>query len=191
MMMFLLFLFGTWKYMPRSGRLFHSCASWFQMSLTLMCPCHAKAQPSLWPLTPSSAPLVLVNDGFPKRGCLNISAMLDGSDLVRPGQMLIHAPRMLFHMDQGALFSLGATNIQLMSGVHGPFPCTSSLVWSAWCLISSFHGSPPGASPLTKSFTNRASNCVLGSMMPRLPLEIGKVRVSHFTLARAGVALPP
>jgi hypothetical protein len=27
--------------------------------------------------------------------------MLNGSDLVRPGRMLIHAPRMLFHMEQG------------------------------------------------------------------------------------------
>ncbi|CAK9208156.1 unnamed protein product [Sphagnum troendelagicum] len=86
--------------------------------------------------------------------------MLDGSDLVKPGRMLIHAPRMLFHMEQGALFSLGAANIQLMSSVHGPFPCTGSLVWSAWCLISSFHGSPPGASPLTKSFASRASDCL-------------------------------
>jgi hypothetical protein len=64
-----------------------------------------------WPLTPSGASLVLVNDGLPKRGCLSISAILEKSDLVRPGRTLIHTPRMFFHMEQGALLSLGAAKI--------------------------------------------------------------------------------
>ncbi len=42
-----------------------------------------------------------------------------------------------------------------------------------------------------RSFARKALDCVLGSMMPRPPLEIGRMSVSHFTFAWAGVALPP
>ncbi|CAK9212756.1 unnamed protein product [Sphagnum troendelagicum] len=41
------------------------------------------------------------------------------------------------------------------------------------------------------SFASRASDYVLGSMIPRPPLEIGRESMSHFTLALADVALPP
>ncbi len=57
--------------------------------------------------------------------------------------------------------------------------------------MSSFHGSPPGASPLTNSLARRASDWVLGSMIPRPPWVVGSVNVSHFTLARVGASLPP
>jgi hypothetical protein len=140
---------------------------------------------------PSGALLALVNDGLPKRGYLSISTILNGSNLIKPGRTLIHAPRMFFHMEQGALLNLGVANIQLISGVLWPLPCTSSLVWSAWFLINFFHSYPPGANPLIKSFASKASDYILGSMMPRPPLEIGWMSVSHFTFARAGVALPP
>jgi hypothetical protein len=111
--------------------------------------------------------------------------------LARRGRMLIQAPRMLFHIEQGALFSLGVAKIQWMSVVSGPFPWAGSLVWSAWCLINSFQGSPPGARPLTRSFARKASDCDLGSIMPSPPLAMGRVRVSHFTLARVGATFPP
>jgi hypothetical protein len=100
-MMSLEALLEAWKCILRSERFFQSWASWFQRSLTLVCPERAKAHPSLWLFTPSGSPLVLVKDGFPKRGYLSISALLVGSSLVRPGRTLIHAPRMLFHMEQG------------------------------------------------------------------------------------------
>jgi len=127
-MMSLEALLEAWKCILTSERFFRSWASWFQRSLTLVCPKRAKAHLSLWLLTTSDSPLVLVKDGFPKRGCLSISTLLVGSSLVRPSRTLIHAPRMLFHMEQGVLFSLGAAKIQLMSSVSSPFPWTGSLV---------------------------------------------------------------
>jgi len=190
-MMSLEALLEAWKCILRSERFFQSWAFWFQRSLTLVCLERTKAHPSLWPLTPSGSPLVLVKDGFPKRGCLSISTLLVGSSLVRLGRTLIHAPRMFFHMEQGVLFSLGAAKIRLMSGVSGPFPWTGSLVWSAWCLIGSFQGSPSSTRPLTSNLARSASDWVLGLIMPSPPLAMGKVKVSHFTLAWAGVALPP
>jgi len=136
-------------------------------------------------------PFELVIEGLPKRGCLRISATLVGSDFVRPGLTLIHAPRKFFQMEHGSLLSLGAAKIQLIFGVFGPLPCTGSLVSLALCLTNSFHDSPLGARPLTNSFVNRASGYVLGSMLPRPPLEIGRESMSHFTLALTDVALPP
>jgi hypothetical protein len=78
-----------------------------------------------------------------------------------------------------------------MSGVFGPLPCTDSRVWSALCLRISFHGTPLGASPLTSSLARKASDWALGSIIPKPPLDIRRVRESHFTLAYALVALPP
>jgi len=49
--------------------------------------------------TAGTLPLELVRDGFPKRGCLSSSALFAESSLVRPGRTLIHAPRILFHME--------------------------------------------------------------------------------------------
>jgi len=92
---------------------------------------------------------------------------------------------MFFHIEGCICLNLGATKSQLISGVFGPFPCTGSLVWSAFCMISSFHGSPPpGARPLTSNLASRASDWVLGSMIPKPLWEVGSVSVSHLTLAR-------
>jgi hypothetical protein len=51
---------------------------------------------------------------------------------------------MLFHIECQIRLSLGVAKSQLISGVLGPFPCTGNMIWSAFCLISSFQGSPPG-----------------------------------------------
>lgn len=79
----------------------------------------------------------------------------------------------------------------MTSGVSRPLLCTGNLIWSALCRMSSFHGSPPGASPLISSLAKRASDWALGSVIPRPPWAAGNVSVSHFTLARAGASLPP
>lgn len=167
MMMSLQLLLEAWKPIPNLDKLFHSLVSRLHKSLILVQPDRVNAQPSLGPLTPNSMSFALVIEGLPKRGCLRVSTTLDGSDFVKPGLTLIHAPRMFFHMEHGILLNLGTTNIQLISGVLGPLPCTRSLVWSALCLTNSFHISPPGESLLTNSFASKASDCVLGSMMPR------------------------
>ncbi len=80
---------------------------------------------------------------------------------------------------------------QFRSGMEGPLPWRGSLVWPALCQTNSFHGSPPGANLLTKSFTSKASNWDLGSVTPSPPCAIGSASVSHLTLARVGVSLPP
>jgi hypothetical protein len=48
--------------------------------------------------------------GFPKTGCLRVSAELVGSDLQNPSLTLIHAWRMLFHREVGGLLSFVAAN---------------------------------------------------------------------------------
>ncbi len=190
-MMSLEALFEAWKCIPKFERFFQPCTSRSQRSLTLVCLKRAKAHPSLRSFIPRGRPLELVREGFPKRGCLRSSALLVGPSLVRPGRTLIHAPRMLFHIEQGDLLSLGATKIQFISGMSGPLPWTGSLVRSAWCLINSFQGSLPGVKPRTSNFARSASDWILGSIMPSPPLAMGKVSVSHFTFAREGAALPP
>jgi len=65
---------------------------------------------------------------------------------------------MFFHIEGPGLLSFGAANSQLMSGVGGPLPWIGSLTWSAYLLISSFHGSPPGARPLISSLAKKASD---------------------------------
>jgi len=102
-------------------------------------------------------PFELRMDGLPKIGCLRISAGEDGSDLFSPGLALSQASTMLFHIDLLRRFSLGAAKSQVKSGMEGPLPWRGSLVWPALCQTSSFHGSPPGANPLTKSFASKAS----------------------------------
>ncbi len=97
---------------------------------------------------------------------------------------------MLFHREVGGLLSLVAANIQLISCVLGPSPWTGSLTWLALCLKSSFHGSPPGARPLTKSFASKASDWIFGSMIPSPPWAVGRTRVSHLTFALALEAFP-
>ncbi len=97
---------------------------------------------------------------------------------------------MLFHKEVRGLLSLVAANIQFMSCVFGPSPWIGSLTWLALCLKSSFQGSPPGARPLMRSFANKASDWVFGSMIPRPPWEVGRVNVSHLTFTLALVAFP-
>jgi len=99
---------------------------------------------------------VFRTDGLPKIGCRRVSAALVGFDLVRPGLTLSQEPKMLFHIEGLVLLSFEAANSQLMSGMDGPLPWTDSLIWSAFFLISSFHGSPPGARPLISSLAKRA-----------------------------------
>ncbi|CAM6077797.1 unnamed protein product [Sphagnum tenellum] len=139
-------------------------------SLTREQPMCVKAFPSLRPPIPSGTPLVLRIYGLPKRGRLKVLAALIGSALVRPGLTFSQAPIMLFHIKQWILLSLGAVKRESMSRVLGPLPWMGSLIWSALCLISSFQGSPPRASPLISNLANRASDCVFGSMIPRSPL---------------------
>jgi len=43
---------------------------------------------------------------------------------------------------------------------------------------------------MTRSFAKRASDWVLGSMIPSPPCEVGRMRVSHLTLVLASVAFP-
>jgi hypothetical protein len=113
------------------------------------------------------------------------------SDLHKPGLTLSQAPIMLFHKEHGSLLSLGVAKSQLMSCVLGPMPWTEILTWSALCLRSSFQGSPPRARPLIRSFARRASDWVLGSMIPKLLLVVGRAKVSHLTLDVAFETFPP
>jgi hypothetical protein len=53
--------------------------------------------------------------GFPKTGCLSVSAELVGFDLRRSYLTFIQEWRMLFHREVGGLLSLVAANIQLIS----------------------------------------------------------------------------
>ncbi len=136
-------------------------------------------------------PFELRMDGLPKIGCLRILAGEDGSDLLNLGLALSQASTMFFPIDLLRRFSLGAARSQFRSEMEGPLPWRGSLVWPALCHTSSFHGSPPGANPLTKSFASKASDWDLGSVTPSLPCAIGSSSVSHLTLARVGVSLPP
>ncbi len=191
MMISLLVLLATWKCIRREDKLFHSLTFDFQRSLSLVQPAPTKAHPSGRPLTPSGLPSRLVTSGFPKMGCMSTSAHVVGSVLVRPVLTLNQAPTMLFQNEEGCFLIFGATKIQLMSNVCGPFLCIGSWVWLALCLRIYFHGSPPGANLLTSNLARRASACTLGSMIPNLPCDVGRVRVAHFTFVLALVALPP
>ncbi len=97
---------------------------------------------------------------------------------------------MLFHREARGFLSLVAANIQFMSCVFGPNPWVRSLTWLVLCLRSSFQGSPPGARPLMRSFANKASDWVFGSIIPRPPWEVGRTNVSHLTFVLALVAFP-
>ncbi len=133
----------------------------------------------------------LVMRGFLNIGCLSSSALMVDSILHMPCFMLSQAPIMLFHNEHGSLLSLGAAKSQLMSWVLGPMPWTGSLIWLALCLKSSFQGSPPGARPLIRNFASRAFDWVLGFMIPRPALVVGRAKVSHLTLALAFESFPP
>ncbi len=128
--------------------------------------------------------------GLPKTGYLSTSAALVGSDLLSPGLTSIHALRTLFHREVGGLLSLVAANSQLISCVVGPSPWTESMTWLALCFRSSFQGLLLSSSPLMKSFANRASDWVFGSIIPSPSCEIGRRRVSHLTFALALLAFP-
>jgi hypothetical protein len=52
-------------------------------------------------------------------------------------------------------------------------------------------GSYPGASPLTGSLARKALDWVLGSMIPRLPFDRGRVREFHVTLPMRWLPCPP
>ncbi len=120
-------LFLGWKLTPRSKKPFHIFSSKFQKSLTLEHPAFAREFPSLLPLRPRGLPSWLMIRGFPKTGCLRVSAELVGSDLQSPGLTLIQAWRMFIHREVGGLLNFLAVNIQLMSCVVGPNPWTGSL----------------------------------------------------------------
>ncbi len=75
-----------------------------------------------------------------------------------------------------------------MSCVFGPNPWVRSLTWLALCLRSSFQRSPPGVRPLMRSFANKASDWVFGSIIPRPPWEVRRTNVSHLTFVLALVA---
>ncbi len=165
----LLRLLAGWKLTPRAERPFHSFSFGSQKSRTQEHPTFASEFPSLLPLRPRGLPSWFTIWGFPKIGCLRVSVELVGSVLQSPGLTLIQAWRMHFHREVGGLLSLVAANIQLISCVLGPSPWTGSLTWLALCLKSSFHGSPPGARPLTKSFASKASDWIFGSTIPNPP----------------------
>ncbi len=187
---FLFSLLTGWKLTPRAERPFQSSTSRSQKSLTLEQPAFVKAFPSLLPLSPSSRPSWFVMRGFPKIGCLSVSAELVGSNLHSPGLTLSQEWRMLFHKEAGGLLSLVVANIQFMSCVFGPSMWIGSLTWLALCLRSSFQGSPPGARPLMRSFANKASDWVCESIIPRPPWEVGRTSISHLTFALALVVFP-
>jgi hypothetical protein len=149
------------------------------------------ARPSLRPHTPKGWPVVLRMRGLLKMGCLRTSAWDVGSDFVRPTFTLSQEPRMFFQNEHFVYLNLGATKSQFMSKMLGPFPCTEIWTWFAWCLRIFFQGSPPGASPLTRSLARSASDYAWGSMILRPPLDKGSVRKSHLTLARVLEAFPP
>ncbi len=149
------------------------------------------ARPSLKPHTPKGWPVVLRMKGLLKMGCLRTSAWDAGSNFVRPTLTLNQEPRMLFQNEHFVCLNLGVAKSQFMSGMLGPLPCTGKWTWSAWCFKISFYGSPPRASPLTRSLARSASDCALGSMIPRSLLNKGSVKESHYTLARVLEALPP
>ncbi len=111
-MMSLQLLFEAWKLIPRADRLFHSLSSGFHKSLILVQLERAKTQPSLKLLMPSGLLFELMIEGLPKRGCLRISVVLVGSDLARPDFTFIHAPIILFQVEQGSLLSLGVIKIR-------------------------------------------------------------------------------
>ncbi len=190
-MMSLHLLFEVWWLIPSSDRPLQSLFSGLQRSLTREHSECAKAHPSLRPLTLSGVSLALSMDGLPKSGCLRISSVVVGSDLVRPSLTFSQALMVLFHIEHWSLLSLGAARSQLSSGLVGPLPWTGSLVWSALCLISFFQGSPPGVRPFTSNLASSTSDWNLGSVTPKPPWAVGSARVSHFTLALAGTSLPP
>jgi hypothetical protein len=151
----------------------------------------AMARPSLRPLTPRWWPVVLRMRGLLKMGCLRTFAWDTGSEFVRPTFTLSQEPRMLFQNEHFNFLNLGAAKSQFISEMLDPLPCTGRWTWFARCLRISFQGSPLGARPLTKSLASSASDCALGSMIPRPPLDKGSVRESHLTLARVLEAFPP
>jgi len=148
----------AWELIPRTERFFQVSASGSQKSPTLEWPAFTRALPSLLPLSPKGPLSWFVMRGLPKTGCLSTSAVLVGSDLLKPGLTFIHALRMLFQREVGGLLSFVAANSQLMSYVARPSPCTRSITWLALCLRCSFQGSPPGLRPLMRSFAKRASD---------------------------------
>jgi hypothetical protein len=130
---------------------------------------------------------VLRMRGLLKMGCLRTSAWDAGSNFVRPTLTLSQEPRMFFQNEHFNFLNLEVANRQFISEMFG----TGRWTWSVRCLIISFQGFPPGATPLTKSLARSASDCALGSMIPRPPLHKGNVRESHLTLARVLEAFPP
>ncbi|CAN5951457.1 unnamed protein product, partial [Sphagnum jensenii] len=78
----------------------------------------------------------------------------------------------------------GITTTHHESEMEGPLPWRRSFVWPTLCQTNSFHGSPPGTNPLTKSFASKASDWDLGSVTPSPPCAIGNANVSHLTLAQ-------
>jgi len=187
----LLFLLVAWWVNRRAWRLFHALPSWSQRSLIRVQPELAMARPSLRPLTARGWPVVLRMRGLLKIGCLRTSAWNAGSDFARPTLTLSQEPSMLFQNEHFNFLNLGAAKSQFISGMLGPLPYTGRWTWSVRCLRISFQGSPPGARPLTKSLARSASDCALGSIIPRPPLDKGRVRESHLTLAHVLEAFPP
>jgi hypothetical protein len=122
---------------------------------------------------------------------LRTSAWDAGSDFAKPTLTLSQEPRMLFQNEHFICLSLGAAKSQFMSRMFGPLPCTGRWILSTRCRKISFQGSPPKASPLTKSLASNASDYALRSMIPKSPLDKGSVRKSHLTLARVLEAFPP
>ncbi len=114
-MRFLFNLFVGWKLTSKAERPFQSSSSESQKSSILEHPAFARVFPSLLPLSPSGLPSWLVMKGFPKTGCLSVSAELVGFDLRRSYLTFIQEWRMLFHREVGGLLSLVAANIQLIS----------------------------------------------------------------------------
>ncbi len=98
---------------------------------------------------------------------------------------------MFFQNEQVIFWSLGATKSQLMSWFLGLLLCTKSWIWSTQCFKISFQGSPPGHRPHISSLVSRASDCTLGSMIPRSPHDRGSMRESHLTFAQVLDTLLP
>ncbi len=121
-MRFLFSLFMGWKLTPRAERPFQFSSSESQKSLILEQPAFARAFPSLLPLSPSGLPSWFIMRGFPKTGCLSVSAELVDFDLHRPDLTLSQEWRMLFHKEVGGLLNLVAANNQFISYVVGPIP---------------------------------------------------------------------
>ncbi len=147
-------------------------------------------RPSLRPHTPKGRLVVLRMRGLLKMGYLRTSACDVGSNFARPTLTFSQERRMLFQNEHFVCLSLGATKSQFMSRMFGPLPCIKRWTLSTWCLRISFQGSLPGTSPFTRSLARSASDCALGFMIPRSPLDKGSVRESHLTLARVLEAFP-